>query len=175
MAIQSSATPTHQSWTHARRPPDLGPGWYTKVPANMPPHSHAETTGLTRVHTTNSAHAPQLQLSQSVIPHSHLQHTQTSPKSTTRSGAQNVHAPHNVTQIHNKKWRSKRLHVRFLTAALALNEIHRLLLHLVVLSGLDPLVSIQSSFCGLRVVGAGLNHRALVHGELGLDVILIID
>ena len=29
-----SATPTHQSWTHARRPPDLGPGWYTKVPAN---------------------------------------------------------------------------------------------------------------------------------------------
>ena len=34
MANQSSATPTHQSWTHARRPPDLGPGWYTKVPAN---------------------------------------------------------------------------------------------------------------------------------------------
>ena len=43
----------HQSWTHAPRipidvcrnqiPRDLGPGWYTNVPANMPLHSHAET------------------------------------------------------------------------------------------------------------------------------------
>ena len=99
----------HQSWTHVL----THQIWVLAVlmyPKTCPTHSHAETTCLTRVHTTNSAHAPQLKLSRlrhllsrSTIPPSNsttrwsslmpsTAHAIRHLKPLHRSGAQNVHA-----------------------------------------------------------------------------------